>query len=84
MSGPGSAQAAQRNYLQSLHAEVADKGVYVGRLYIGAAIEKSAFHTEMEKAKAAGDLVWEMSTAVSWESETVVNEGELRHEQPHN
>ena len=62
MSGPGPAQAAQRNYLQSLHAEVADKGVYVGMLYIGAAIEHSAFHTEMEKAKAAGSRVWEMPT----------------------
>jgi short-subunit dehydrogenase len=62
MSGPGPAQAAQRNYLQSLHAEVADKGVYVGMLYIGAAIENSAFHTEMEKAKAAGDPLWEMPT----------------------
>jgi short-subunit dehydrogenase len=59
-SGPGPAQAAQRNYLQSLHAEVAEKGVYVGMLYIGAAIENSAFHTQMEKAKAAGEPVWEM------------------------
>ena len=57
---PGPAQAAQRNYLQSLHAEVAEQGVYVGMLYIGAAIEHSAFHTEMEQAKAAGDQVWEM------------------------
>jgi len=63
MSGPGPAQAAQRNYLQSLHAEVAEKGVYVGVLYIGAAIEHSAFHTEMEKAKAAGNPVWEMPIA---------------------
>jgi short-subunit dehydrogenase len=62
MSGPGPAQAAQRNFLQSLHAEVAEKGVYVGMLYIGVAIEKSAFHTEMEKAKAAGKPVWEMPT----------------------
>jgi short-subunit dehydrogenase len=54
LSGPGPAQAAQRNYLQSLHAEVADKGVYVGMLYIGAIIENSGFHTEIEKAKAAG------------------------------
>ena len=54
LSGPGPAQAAQRNYLQSLHAEVADKGVYVGMLYIGAIIEKSAFHTQTEKAKHAG------------------------------
>jgi short-subunit dehydrogenase len=63
MSGPGPAQAAQRNYLQSLHAEAAPRGVYVGMLYIGAAIEQSAFHTEMERAKAAGEPVWEMVTA---------------------
>jgi len=62
MTGPGPAQAAQRNYLQSLHAEVAGKGVYVGMLYIGVAIEHSAFHTQMEKAKAAGEPVWEMPT----------------------
>jgi len=63
MSGPSPAQAAQRNYLQALHAEVAEKGVCVGMLYIGAAIRNSAFHAEMEKAKAAGDPVWEMPTA---------------------
>jgi short-subunit dehydrogenase len=62
MSGPSEAQAAQRNYLQALHAEVAEKGVYVGMLYIGAAIERSSFHAELEKAKAAGDPVWEMPT----------------------
>jgi short-subunit dehydrogenase len=60
MSGPSSAQAAQRNYLQALHAEVAGKGVYVGMLYVGAAIEHSAFHAELEKGKAAGEQVWEM------------------------
>jgi short-subunit dehydrogenase len=62
MSGPSPAQAAQRNYLQALHAEVAEKGVYVGMLYIGAAIRNSAFHTELEQAKAAGEPVWEMPT----------------------
>jgi short-subunit dehydrogenase len=62
MSGPSPAQAAQRNYLQALHAEVAEKGVYVGMLYIGAAIKNSAFHAELEKGKAAGDPVWEMPT----------------------
>ncbi len=62
MSGPSPAQAAQRNYLQALHAEVAEQGVYVGTLYIGSAIEKSAFHAELERAKAAGDPVWEMPT----------------------
>ena len=60
MSGPSPAQAAQRNYLEALHAEVAEKGVYVGMLYIGSAIKNSAFHGEMEKAKAAGGPVWEM------------------------
>ncbi len=62
MSGPSPAQAAQRNYLQALHAEVAEKGVYVGMLYIGAAIKNSAFHAELERAKAAGDPVWQMPT----------------------
>ena len=62
MSGPSPAQAAQRNYLQALHAEVADRGVYVGMLYIGAAITGSAFHTELENAKAAGNPVWQMPT----------------------
>jgi short-subunit dehydrogenase len=62
MCGPSPAQAAQRNYLQALHAEVAAQGVYVGMLYVGAAIERSAFHTELEAAKAAGEPVWEMPT----------------------
>lgn len=62
MSGPSPAQAAQRNYLQALHAEVADKGVYVGMLYVGAAIKNSAFHQELEAARAAGAPVWAMPT----------------------
>ncbi len=78
LSGPGPAQAAQRNYLQSLHAELVDKGVYVGMLYIGAIIERSAFHTYIERSAAAGsdrgwgptvdpdrlaDLLWHMQKA---------------------
>jgi short-subunit dehydrogenase len=63
LSGPGPAQAAQRNYLQSLGAEVAGRGVYVGQLFIGAAIENTPFHAEREAAKAAGEQVWEMPTA---------------------
>jgi len=58
MSGPGPAQAAQRNYLQSLHAEVARKGVYVGMLYIGAIIENSAFHTWTTTPGVGGDRDW--------------------------
>ena len=58
MSGPGPAQAAQRNYLQSLHDEVADRGVYVGMLYIGAIIENSAFHTHIQQSRAATSRDW--------------------------
>ena len=72
LSGPGPAQAAQRNYLQSLHAELADKGVYVGMLYIGAIIEHSAFHTYVQQSGGGrewgptvdpaqlADLLWNM------------------------
>ena len=73
MSGPGPAQAAQRNYLQSLHAEVRDQGIYVGMLYVGAVIEDSAFHTWTTTPEGAGrnwgptvkpddlaDLLWNM------------------------
>ena len=59
----GLALAAQRNYLQALHAAVASQGVYVGGLYIGAAIERSVFHAEREAARAAGATVPEMPTA---------------------
>jgi short-subunit dehydrogenase len=65
ISGPGPAQAAQRNYLQSLHAEVADKGVYVGMLYIGAVIEHSAFHAETEAARADGAATREWGPTVN-------------------
>jgi short-subunit dehydrogenase len=58
MSGPGPAQAAQRNYLQSLHAEVARKGVYVGMLYIGAIIENSAFHAWTTTPGVRGARDW--------------------------
>jgi short-subunit dehydrogenase len=65
MSGPGPAQAAQRNYLQSLHTEVAGKGVYVGMLYIGAIIEDSGFHAWLEDAKAAGTETRDWGPTVS-------------------
>lgn len=58
----GFALAAQRNYLQSLHAAVAGNGVYVAGLYIGAAIERSPFHARWEAARAAGDSVPDMHT----------------------
>ncbi|MFI5606291.1 SDR family NAD(P)-dependent oxidoreductase [Amycolatopsis sp. NPDC051903] len=43
MSGWPPLLAAQRNYLQSLSAEVSARGVYVGRLYIGARITGTPF-----------------------------------------
>ena len=58
----GLALAAQRNYLQALHAAVAARGVYVGGLYIGAAIERSAFHAAQEAARAAGAAVPDLPT----------------------
>jgi short-subunit dehydrogenase len=58
LSGPGPAQAAQRNYLQSLHAEVAGSGIYVGMLYIGAIISGSAFHTWTTTPGGSGARDW--------------------------
>ncbi|MET0424259.1 MAG: SDR family NAD(P)-dependent oxidoreductase [Actinoplanes sp.] len=43
-SGLGPAMAAARNYIQSLHGEVADRGVYAATLHIGAMIVGSAGH----------------------------------------
>jgi short-subunit dehydrogenase len=63
MSGPGPGQAALRNYFQSLHAEVAGTGVYVGSLYIGAAIENTPFHAQLLAARAAGAVEYEMAIA---------------------
>ena len=53
-AAPGPALAAQRNYLQSLGAELTDTGVYVGRLYIAAPIKGSAWHTRMQTDMQAG------------------------------
>jgi short-subunit dehydrogenase len=56
----GFALAAQRNYLQALYAAVADQGVYVGGLYIGAAIKHTPFHAQREAARSAGTRVSDM------------------------
>lgn len=52
--------AAQRNYLQSLAAEVADQGVYVGMLYIGARITGTAFEARI---RATGQPVPDVPAA---------------------
>jgi short-subunit dehydrogenase len=63
MSGWPSVLAAQRNYLQSLAAEVADRGVYVGMLYIGARIMGTAFDARLQAAEAAGQPMPDMPAA---------------------
>ncbi|MGS2644336.1 SDR family NAD(P)-dependent oxidoreductase [Streptosporangium sp. G12] len=93
MSGPGPATAAQRNYLQSLQAEVGDKGVYIGRIYVGALIGGSAMDEKMQAARATGapvpdwqtvapatlaDLLWNMHTTGT-PSETIYPEGLFDH-----
>jgi short-subunit dehydrogenase len=57
MSGPGPAAAAQRNYLQSLAAEVGGRGVFVGRLYIASVIGGSAIDRQMQAARDTGAQV---------------------------
>ncbi len=61
-SGPGQALAAQRNYLQAIEAEVSGRGVYIGRLYIGAAILGSTWHAKQEAARARGERAFEGPT----------------------
>ncbi|HWD06525.1 MAG TPA: SDR family NAD(P)-dependent oxidoreductase [Amycolatopsis sp.] len=72
MSGWPPLLAAQRNYLQSLSAEVTDRGVYVGLLYIGARIAGTAFDDLLSASgrpaadfppagpAALADLLWTM------------------------
>jgi short-subunit dehydrogenase len=55
--------AAQRNYLQSLAAEVAGKGVYVGMLYIGARITGTPFDAAFRAARTAGQPVPDIPAA---------------------
>ncbi|TDD59075.1 SDR family NAD(P)-dependent oxidoreductase [Actinomadura darangshiensis] len=63
MSGWPTVLAAQRNYLQSLAAEAAGKGVYVGMLYIGARILGTPFEEDYQRRLAEGEPVSEMAAA---------------------
>lgn len=56
MSGVGPAMAATRNYIQSLHGELADQGVYAGVLHVGAMIIGSAGHLAMTTGEMAAGL----------------------------
>ncbi|MFC4120522.1 SDR family NAD(P)-dependent oxidoreductase [Nonomuraea zeae] len=63
MSGWPTLLAAQRNYLQSLAAEVAGLGVYVGALYIGTRITGTPFDADYERRRARGEAVPDMPAA---------------------
>ncbi|GAA0223527.1 SDR family NAD(P)-dependent oxidoreductase [Cryptosporangium japonicum] len=52
MSGVGPAMAAARNYLGSLHGELATRGVYVGTINVNALVRGSAGH----RAITSGEL----------------------------
>ncbi|HEY8719210.1 SDR family NAD(P)-dependent oxidoreductase [Pengzhenrongella sp.] len=56
MSGFGPVMAAARNYIYSLHGELADKGIYAGTLTVNAMIERSASH----EALTSGALEFEL------------------------
>lgn len=75
-SGLGPGAAALRNYLESLHGELEDRGVYVGRLYISSFIEDSTLYVRSQEGERIGDgaprptvspalladLLWDMHT----------------------
>jgi short-subunit dehydrogenase len=63
MSGWPTILAAQRNYLHSLAAEVADKGVHVGMLYIGARILGTPFEADYQRRQAQGEPVPDLAAA---------------------
>lgn len=52
LSGPGPVWAATRNYVHSLHGEVAGAGVYVGTLAVRAIVERSAAHEAITSGNA--------------------------------
>ncbi|MCS5485807.1 SDR family NAD(P)-dependent oxidoreductase [Curtobacterium flaccumfaciens pv. beticola] len=54
MSGPGPAAAAQRNYLDTLSAELDSSNIHVGRHYVGSLILGSAAADSLEQARLAG------------------------------
>ncbi|WP_206068579.1 SDR family NAD(P)-dependent oxidoreductase [Nonomuraea composti] len=63
MSGWPTILAAQRNYLQSLAAEVTGQGVYVGLLYIGARILGTPFEKDYQRRLAQGEPMPDMPAA---------------------
>jgi len=51
MSGPGPALAGARNYLYSLHGELASQGIYVGMLTLSAVIQHSGWQEGIQSGR---------------------------------
>jgi len=51
MSGPGPALAGARNYLYSLHGELAAEGIFVGMLTLSAVIRHSGWHAGIQSGE---------------------------------
>lgn len=56
MSGPGPAMAAARNYLYSLHGELAGEGIHVGMLTLAAVIKNSSWEAGIQSGAIKMDL----------------------------
>jgi NADP-dependent 3-hydroxy acid dehydrogenase YdfG len=56
LSGPGPAMAGARNYLRTLHDEIAAHGVQVSVVHVAALVLGSAGHTAMTSGELAGGL----------------------------
>ena len=54
LASGGMVLSGLRNYVHTLHAEVAPKGVYAGTLLIGALIEGSEAHRNASSGAATG------------------------------
>ncbi|MFI5933102.1 SDR family NAD(P)-dependent oxidoreductase [Actinoplanes sp. NPDC051494] len=56
LSGVGPAMAAARNYLHTLHLELAGTGVYAGAVHVAAIVKGSAGHAAMMSGELAADI----------------------------
>lgn len=56
MSGPGPALAAARNYLYSLHGELAPEGIHVGMLTLSAMIRNSGWEAGLKSGQIRMEL----------------------------
>lgn len=90
LSGVGPVMAAARNYLHSLHGELAGTGVYAGTLSVGAAIARSAMAEARMGGTGAGSALLETFPVVDpddlaehyWDMYTVRDGVEQIHPKP--